>query len=154
MPTITHTDTESDFTIKLSPPLYLNPNKKYEAALLSINLYNSIPNITEENNIFKYSTDNGKSWKIVTLNKGSYEIQAINDEIQRQMIHNDDYDSKHNKFYITLSADIAELKSVIDISNRTYLVNFNVENSVGSTLGFYREEAEIGYGYNKSHNIV
>lgn len=157
MPTITHTDTESDFTIKLSPPLYLNPNKKYEAALLSINLYNSIPNITEENNIFKYSTDNGKSWKIVTLNKGSYEIQAINDEIQRQMIISDDYDSENNKFYITLSADIAELKAVIDISNRTYLVNFNVENSIGPTLGFYREEEEemeIGYGYNKSHNIV
>src|SRR6267154_871791 len=154
MPTITHTDTESDFTIKLSPPLYLNPNKKYEAALLSIHLYNSIPNITEENNIFKYSTDNGKSWKIIALNKGSYEIQAINDEIQRKMIISDDYDSENNKFYITLSADIAELKAVIDITNKTYLVNFNAENSIGPTLGFYPEETEIGYGYNKSHNIV
>ena len=75
--TITHTADISDFTFKLSPPIHLNPNEKYEAALLSINLYNSIPNITEENNKFKYSTDKGQTWKIITLNKGSYEIQAI-----------------------------------------------------------------------------
>ena len=36
----------SDFTTNLSPPIDLNANKKYEAALLSIDLYNSIPNIT------------------------------------------------------------------------------------------------------------
>jgi hypothetical protein len=162
MPTITHTHTESDFTIQLSPPINLDPNKKYEAALLSINLYNSIPNITEENNTFLYSPDNGKSWKTITLNKGSYEIQAINDEIQRQMIINGDYDAENNKFYITLSADIAELKSIIDITNKTYLVDFDVENSIGPTLGFYSKETEtnqyfnkmIEYGYNKSHNIV
>jgi len=162
MPTITHTDTKSDFTINLSPPIYLDPNKKYEAALLSISLYNSIPNITEENNKFKYSSDEGKSWKIITLNKGSYELQAINDEIQRQMIINEDYDAENNKFYITLSADIAELKSIIDITNKKYLVDFNVENCIGPTLGFFREETEtskyfhkkIGIGYNKSQNIV
>lgn len=162
MPTIIHTATKSDFTINFSPSIYLKANKEYEAALLSINLYNSIPNITEENNIFKYSNDEGKSWKIITLNKGSYEIQAINDEIQRQMIINEDYDVENNKLYITLSADIAELKSIIEITNKRYLVDFNVENSIGPTLGFFREATEtsrsfhkmIGYGYNKSNNIV
>ena len=69
--TITHTATESDFKFNLLPPIRLDPNKKYEAALLSISLYNSIPNITEENNKFKYSADSGKSRKILTLNKGS-----------------------------------------------------------------------------------
>ena len=86
--TVIHTDTKSDFTFNLSPPIHLKPNKKYEAALLEINLYNSIPNITEENNKFKYSTNEGKTWKIISLNKGSYELHAINDEIQRQMITN------------------------------------------------------------------
>ena len=46
----------SDFTTKYSPSIILDPTKKYEAALLSIDLYNSIPNITGENNVFKNFT--------------------------------------------------------------------------------------------------
>src|SRR6476469_243384 len=97
--TITHTDTKSDFTFNLSPPIHLREDIQYEAALLSINLYNSIPNITDENNKFKYSADNEKTWKIITLNHGSYEIQAINDEIQRAMTVNGDYNADNNEFY-------------------------------------------------------
>ena len=155
--TIIHTAETSDFTINLLTPIHLNPNKKYEAALLSINLYNSIPNITEENNKFKYSIDEGKTWKIITLNKGSYEIQAINDEIQRAMIINNDFDAANNEFYISITANIPELKSVVNITNKTYLVDFNTENSIGPTLGFPYDplwHGKIGHGYNKSPNIV
>jgi len=150
--TIMHTDTKSDFTFNLLPPIHLKQDTQYEAALLSINLYNSIPNITDENNKFKYSADNGKTWKIITLNRGSYEIQAINDEIQRAMITNGDYDVDNKEFYITLSADIPELKSVINITNRSYIVDFNIENSIGPTLGF--QAVTLHIGYNKSHEIV
>src|SRR6266516_2516254 len=158
--TITHTATKSDFIFNLSPAIHLDSNKKYEAALLSVNLYNSIPNVTGDNNKFKYSNDSGQMWKIITFNKGSYEIQAINDEIQRQMIINGDYDIINKEFYITVSADIPELKSIINITNQSYLVDFNVENSIGSTLGFYPENStkyfqkKLTYGYNKSHDIV
>ena len=48
--TIVHTDTKSYFTFNLLPPINLKQDTKYEAALMSINLYNSIPNITGENN--------------------------------------------------------------------------------------------------------
>ena len=142
----------SDFTTNLSPPIDLNINKKYEAAFLSIDLYNSIPNITEENNIFTYSTDNGGTWKTITLNKGSYELQAINDEIQRQMLINGDYDSVNNEFYINITANLSELKAIIEITNPAYQVDFTVENSIGSTLGF--NAITIQYGYNKSQDIV
>jgi hypothetical protein len=142
----------ADFTIDMLQPIHLDADKKYEASLLSIDLYNSIPNITEENNKFRYSTDNGNTWKLITLNKGSYELQTINDEIQRQMIINGDYDSNNTEFYITVTANISELKSVIDITNSTYRVDFTVENSIGSTLGF--QPIELGYGYNKSQDIV
>ena len=108
--TITHTDTKSDFTFNLLPPIHLKQDTQYEAALLSINLYNSIPNITDENNKFKYSTDNGNTWKVITLNRGSYEIQAINDEIQRAMITNNDYNVDNNEFYITISARYSRTK--------------------------------------------
>src|SRR5271165_2072814 len=62
----------------------LDPNKKYEAALLSLDMYNSIPNIINgKNNVFEYSIDNGSTWKVITINTGAYELSAINNEIQR-----------------------------------------------------------------------
>lgn len=149
--TLTQTGKTPDFTTKLSPQIRLNPNKKYEAALLSINLFNSIPNITEINNIFKYSIDNGVNWKIITLDKGSYQLSTINDEIQRHMVINGDYDTTNNSFYISITP-ITSGYSFIEITNQTYVVDFNIENSIGSTLGFHNKR--ISYGYNKSDDIV
>jgi hypothetical protein len=77
----------------------LDPNTKYEVALLSLDMYNSIPNITgQKNNIFKYTTHNGVDWKIIDLNTGSYELEAINNEIKRQLTANGD---KSSSFTIT-----------------------------------------------------
>ena len=53
---------KSDFTTKYSPPISLDESKQYEAALLSIDLFNSIPNITNLNNVLRYSKDDGNSW--------------------------------------------------------------------------------------------
>jgi len=145
----------TDFETTLNSPIQLLQNKEYEAALLSINLYNSIPNITENNNKFKYSTDNGSTWKTISLDKGSYELQAINDEIQRQMIANGDFDSEKNEAYISISPHISQLKSVLQISNRSYLVDFSTVNSIGVTLGFSPAAGVVvGYGYNISQDIV
>jgi hypothetical protein len=142
----------TNFTTYLLSPIHLNPYKEYEVALLSINLYNSIPNISEKNNIFKYSIDNGNTWKTLSLDKGSYELQAINDEIQRKMILNGDFDTTNNEAYITISANISELKSIVHISNESYLVDFTCENTLGMLLGF--KKVMVSYGYSKSQNIV
>ena len=141
----------TDFTTNLSPSIPLENNKRYEAALISIDLYNSIPNITQANNKFVYSIDNGTNWKTITLDTGSYQLQAINDEIQRQMIINDDYNKESNEFYISITANISELKSIVNISNTSYKVDFTVKDSVGSILGF---DTIISHGYNKSQKIV
>jgi len=142
----------SDFTTYYPCSIGLNPNKKYEAALLSIDVYNSFPNITEENNKFKYSTDSGTTWKIIALDTGSYELTTINDEIQRLMIINDDYDKENNTFYINISAKTSTLKSVIGITNESYQIDFSVANSIGSTLGFW--PLTILHGYHESQEIV
>jgi hypothetical protein len=68
------------------------------------------------------------------------------------MITNGDYDVDNNEFYITISADIPELKSIINITNPSYFVDFNIENSIGPTLGF--RPVTVGPGYNKSQAIV
>jgi len=79
--------------------VFLDPNKKYEAALLSFNTYHSIPNITKgKNTIFRYSNDNGFTWKVLELDTGSYEVEILSDEIQRLMTINGEYDDVKTEF--------------------------------------------------------
>ena len=144
---------KSDFTTKYSPPISLDDSKQHEAALLSIDLFNSIPNITNLNNVLRYSKDDGNSWVNIELDTGSYELSAINNEIQRLMAINGDYDhTADNPYYITITANLSELKSIVHISNDSYKIDFSVPNSIGSVLGFTNEI--IGKGYNESPNIV
>ena len=57
--TLTLSGDSTDFTTYLAPPINLESDQKYEAAFLSLETYNSMPNVTTENNKFKYSIDNG-----------------------------------------------------------------------------------------------
>ena len=148
--TLTMTGNSCDFTTVYPNPIILDPHKKYEAALLSLETYNSIPNITDKNNTFLYSVDNGLSWKSITLEKDAYELNQINSEIQRQMVNNDDYDKTNDSFFINIS--ISRLSSVIEITNPSYKINFDIENSIGSILGFTKETLSVGY--KKSPKIV
>ena len=63
---------ETDF----SPPLELDKNKEYEMALVNLETYWSFPNITEKNNLFRYS--NGSEWVDIKIPKGAYELMQIN----------------------------------------------------------------------------
>ena len=148
--TITLSGNTCDFTTPFPHPIILDPNEKYEAAFVSLEMYNSIPNITDKNNRFDYSTDDGSTWKTITLEKDAYELAQINKEIQRQMIINNDYDAESNTFYIDISH--SRLSVIVEITNSHYKVNFNVENSIGTTLGFGKEI--LSFGYNKSSRIV
>jgi hypothetical protein len=138
----------SDFTTSHNS-VTLMPHKKYEAALLSLDVYNSIPNITVgKNNIFKYSVDNGVNWKTIAFETGAYELEEINKEIKRQMKSNNDNDTA-----ITIVGNVSRLTSIINIESEDYKIDFNVANSIGSVLGFGGAQI-IGYGYTESPNIV
>lgn len=136
---------KTDFTTYLNSPIRLEPAKKYEAAFLTLETYNSIPNITEENNKLKYSTDKGISWKIISLPIGGYELDEINDRIHVDMIMNNDYNQTPgvepgSEFYVNITFDKPTLKSIVEITNENYMVDFGVENSISSTLGFNNEK--------------
>ena len=142
------TGKSSDFTTCFNSVI-LDPTKQYEAALLSIDTYNSIPNIIEgKNNAFKYY--NGEAWKTIFLSTGSYELESINNEIKRQLIANGDIEMG-----IDITANISTLKSIVNINNPNCKVDFGVPNSIGSVLGFETlTDPVIGHGYNVSPNIV
>ena len=146
----------SDFTTKYSPSIILDSTKHYEAALMSIDLYNSIPNITDENNIFSYSPDRGKTWFHISLDTGAYQLSAINDEIQRKMINNGHFDRSNNLPYISITANISTLKSIIHITNIEYAIDFNFSFTIAPVLGFPTDTFLRGdsHEYTESPNIV
>jgi hypothetical protein len=108
--------------------------------------------VTSSNNKFRYSVDGGNTWKLITIETGSYELESINDEIQRLMKINGDWDSVSKAYYINISANTSTLKSIIDITNADYKIDFTIPNSLTSLLGF--DSVILSEGRNISDSIV
>jgi len=134
----------SDFITQIKPPLQLT-GKRWAVGLLNLETYNSIPNITDKNNVFTYSTDSGSTWKTITLAVGSYEISQINSEIRRLMQLNGDSG-------IEIAINYHTLGSVVNITPAAYQVDLTVANSLALTLGF--DPGVLTQGYNISPHIV
>jgi hypothetical protein len=127
---------------KFGPVIQLDKNKKYEMALVSLETYNSFPNIDASNNKFRYSPNNGATWVDIEIPVGSYEIKDLNDQIQRVMKENG---------HITLQSNNNTLRTALEIS-KNYKVDFTIGNSIRTVLGF---NAQVySSGYNESENIV
>jgi len=95
-----------------------------------------------DNNKFKYSDDKGKTWKRITFEKGAYEFKDIIAKIRRE-IQSTDIDIDYYK---------PTLQTILDISNEDYMVDFGIENSIGSALGFTNEK--LSHGVHQSPNII
>ncbi|CAG2189728.1 unnamed protein product [Mytilus edulis] len=120
---------DSQILTRFNPPLQLKEHKTYEMALVNLETYYSIPNIHAGNNSFRYSPDDGANWFPIALSTGSYGINNISEEIQRQMQIN-----KH-KAKIILDANRATLRATLTLAIH-YQVDFNVDNSLSTVLGF------------------
>jgi len=116
---------QSTFNLRFSPPLDLSGN--FEIALVSLDTYNSIPNVDSTNN--SLSVFNGTAWSTISLPEGSYDIDAISSAI--------------NVPQVSISANTATLKSVLTIV-APYKVDFNVSNSLASVLGFEKRVYDAG----------
>lgn len=132
--------------------LTFDPEKNYEMALINLNTYYSFPNVGPENNKFSYSPDGGVTWKLIEIPTGSYELEDINTYIQRIMLGNGDYDATNDAYYITISADVNTLRSIMDITGAGYQVDFTIPNTIRTLLGF--DSGIYTLGYNVSQNIV
>jgi hypothetical protein len=136
---------------KFRPLIQFDKNKKYEMALVSLETYNSFPNLDSSNNNFRYSSNNGATWYDIEIPEGSYEITDINEHIQRVMKESGHYDSISDEYYITLESNNNTLKAVLEIATN-YKVDFTTANSIRTVLGF---SAQVyASGYNESENIV
>ena len=77
-------------------------------------------------------------------------MSSINDEIQRQMIANGDYDKDKNISYVKITPYLSTLKSIVEITNPKIKVKLT---TIGPTLGFLKDTL-LEEGYHESPNIV
>jgi len=108
------------------PPIELNG--RYECALIDFNMYYSIPNIGEINNVFNIG-DN-----VIRIPTGSYELNDITDFIYNKL---KDYNLE-NTFKIQSNNYTLE----VEICTMRESVYFNKERSVGQLFGFHQKVLE------------
>ncbi|ESO94738.1 hypothetical protein LOTGIDRAFT_160972 [Lottia gigantea] len=73
------TSNKSDIKLSLDYEYELDRNQEYELGLKYFSVYNSFININENNNQIKISTDNGVTFKTISLLPGRYNYAAINE---------------------------------------------------------------------------
>ena len=93
-------------------------------------------------NSFKWSVDGGKTWIILLVPTGCYELKAINAEIIRIPGDSD----------ITIIPNANTLQSILTVVGAKCKVSFVVPNSLASVLGF--ERSIYGGGRHASEYLV
>ena len=127
-----------------TPPLEFS--YPYEMALVSLETYYSFPNINAKNNHIKMTIEEKELDIHVPV--GCYEIKAINDELQRVIMEKTG--DKKAEARMVLSPNPNTLRCVLVVTNCK--VDFNVDNSLCSVLGF--EKKVYAGGRHESENIV
>lgn len=116
----------AEYNCVFPTPIFLDRNKTYKIALSSIETYNSFPNVTPKNNVFKYTTASGET-KTLKIPTGSYEVSTLNSTIRSMM--------GHDEGNINIDLIAPELKAFIKISHK-FSVDFTAPNSLNNLLGF------------------
>ena len=82
----------------------------------------------------KWSGDGGKTWTLLHIPTGCYELKAINAEIIRNSGNSD----------IAILPNVNTLQCILNVVGTKVKVSFDVPNSLASVLGFNRSNYGIG----------
>lgn len=140
------TGKDSDLKFNLNTPIYLDPEKSYELALINLDTYNSIHNITPKNNEIQYTKDGGATWETVAIDPGSYEINDMNKFIKTKIARNGG-----NKDAISILPNNNTLKTNLIITDANYGISFSGTKSLAPVLGYELGEYMVTQ---ESPNIV
>ena len=119
----------------LSQPLQTN-NKQFKIAVTFLTAYNGIFNVTNSNNKFRFtkSITDDNHYVMITIPRGSYEIESLNDEIKRIII--DDEHFTEDSYPFVIKPNFSTLGSIVEILNEESAISFKANYSIGSLLGF------------------
>ena len=141
--TLAVSDSRANIQTTFNPPLYLQANSNYELEMVNLETYYSFANIREgDNNSFKWSVDGGKTWTILHVPTGCYELKAINAENIRARGNID----------LTILPNVNTLQCILIVVGAECKVSFDVPNSLASVLGF--ERSIYGVGRHASEDLV
>ena len=134
-----------------NPPLEYNLSSVgYEMSLIRLETYFSFPNITENKNNALNITINDKLYEI-RIPTGCYDIESINTVLQKQLFSKSGQAKAEQ--YVILSANNNTLKCVLEIKDKKVVVDFGVDNSLRTVLGFEAKKYN-NVGSYESENIV
>ena len=146
-------DSKSRLYTRYDPPLeFLASNAGYEMALYRLETYFSFPNISSSNNCIRISIDSGKNWLNLKITVGSYNIDGINEALQR-LLPDKTNDKKAKEPYVLLSGNKYTLKCVLEIMKDSTIVDFETENSICSVLGFEKKKYKGGKRYESENKV-
>ena len=134
--------------IKTNERFYFNNPilKTTKMGLIRLSVYNSVFNITERNNQFKFTNPQVfhqvDAAKVFIIPPGSYELTDMADIIKQET---------NNNVLIQVDKNTTKCKTEV----LQGVINFNVENSVASLLGFGKQIYSRGkYTTNKIIDIM
>ena len=125
----------SSFSVNLNNPLHIpREAKSAELSVQQANIWNISNNISVSlgNNVFAFTA--GGVPRSITLQDGLYSLSGLQTAISTQLIN---LGLSANLF--TFSGDYSTQKSIVSISNIADSVNFTVDNSIRTVLGFNSE---------------
>ena len=119
----------------LFQPLQTN-NKQFKKATTFLTGYNGIFNIRNENNkfYFKKTITNEDGFIKITIPPGAYEIESLNNEINRIIIDEGHY--TESNYPSTIKRNFLTLGSIIETSPQGPIVSFMFDDSIRDLLGF------------------
>ena len=123
----------SSFMVQLQEPIRPPPGRQLEVALSNLETAYTWPNVA--NDTFVYGFKNQPTPLPITLPTGTYELAAINAEIQRQLAARGHWDVANQTHYISIEANLVTQRCIISINNPDYQVNIN-ESTLKYLLGW------------------
>ena len=120
----------------LSQTLQTN-NKQFKTAVTFLSGYIGIFNVTNSNNkfFFKKTTTDEDGFAQITAHPGAYELESLNDEIERIIIDEEHYTEANYPFEI--KPIFSTLGSIIEISPQGPIISFMFDDSIKDLLGFH-----------------
>ena len=134
----------------LFQPLQTN-NKQFKIAVTFLSGYNGIFNVTNSNNKFYFEESIFEEDFIqIRIPDRAYEIESLNDEIRRILIHKEYYTEENYPF--TIKPNFSTLGSIIESQPQGAVIGFVFGDSIVNLQGF--DETLLYKKYNLSHDPV